>query len=534
MITLISILDSFIFSGLTDNIIWSLIKKAWEKASEKSWNELYLDSFISAFEMMRPTFSKYANGEIKLDKEHLQKTLSRNLKDIDSQGLSDLTGEAFIKTVAKVFSEKKIIVLGGNNLNQEDYDQLTYNIVNCAKSIFRRTILENENAFRQAVLSESKQNLDYVQELSKYLHNQFDITLVRLDSIEKKIVSHKTILDRIGFDISEIKQKLEIDRPEQELLEEIKINLETIQLSPMFEIGGLCSGYPLIPRPNQYFIAQEFNSEQDDLRQALSKAIEELGLVSVRADDFYWGGPILCKISALILSTRFGVYQLTKSQNRNVYLELGMAFGQRKPFILVKDRDAVVTSLVQGLEYFPINGYLDLRFNLIERANPLLAEIGRYKPYELPIAGSQRKIIIAHGGGWDVVDFSVMVANLVQDYKLKPVLLNDPGGNISYYLNKMNIAHETIGTEGGNRLDETANAIQSACLGIYRIDKESEADTFVSLGISIALNRPALLVYKTDPPSDLQGLNALKFSNEREFTYSFLQQFSPILNRYCQ
>lgn len=533
MSSLISFLDSYIFAGIPSNFVWDLIKKAWEKANEKTWDDLYIDSFITAFEILRPNFSKYADGDIRLDKQQLQKTLNQNLQiNTDTKGLSVLTSDAFLTTVAKLFSEKKLIILGGNNLGQNDYEQLTFHLVNAAKSVFRQTIIRNELAFRQAVIADSKQSFDTMRELSGYLYKQFDITLVKLGGIEQNIDDQNIKLGRIESDLLAIKQKLEIDIPEHDLIAQIKIDFEKIQSSPMFETGGLCSGYPLIPRPNQYFIAQEFSSEREDLRQALSGALDEFGLQSIRADDFYWGGPILCKISAMILSTRFGVYQLTKSQNRNVYLELGIAVGQRKPFILIKDHDAMIPSLAQGLEYFPVNGYLELKFNLMEKANSTLAEIGRYKPREISFSDNQSKVIVAHGGGWDAVDFSVAIANLVQGYNLKPVLLNDPDGKISYYLNKLNIIHEIIGIDRGNRLDHVVNAIQSALFGIYRIDKESEADTFLSLGISMALNRQGLLFYKADPPSDLQGLNSLRYSSEKELKSSFQTQFGAILKRF--
>ncbi len=78
--------------------------------------------------------------------------------------------------------------------------------------------------------------------------------------------------------------------------------------------------------PDKYFIAQEFRPESEDLRQAITATLAEFDVQSVRADDFYWPGALLCKISALIQSTPFGIYQLTTSQNRNVYLELLTCF----------------------------------------------------------------------------------------------------------------------------------------------------------------------------------------------------------------
>jgi hypothetical protein len=84
----------------------------------------------------------------------------------------------------------------------------------------------------------------------------------------------------------------------------------------MFEHGGLCGGYPLEPLADRYFVAQEFGADREDLRAALTASLAEFDVRPVCADDSLWPGHILCKASALIQSTPFGVYQLSIRQNR--------------------------------------------------------------------------------------------------------------------------------------------------------------------------------------------------------------------------
>ncbi len=330
-----------------------------------------------------------------------------------------------------------------------------------------------------------------------------------------------------------IKHHLGLDHPQTVIVEEIKAALDAAPRGPMFEAGGLCSGYLLNPVPDSYFVAQEFGPDRNDLREALTAALAEFGVQSIRADDFLWPGHILCKISALIQSTPFGVYQLTVSQNRNVHLELGIAIGLGRPFVLVKDKDAEVSPLAQGLDYYPIDSYLELRYEFGQKVHPFLADIANYCPQALPPSGSQRTAVIAHGD-LDVLDFCVPVAKMISEYGLTPVILGDPTGNLTRYLEMESVPHQIIGGIGRTRLDETVAAIQAARLGVYRIEKAGAPDTFLALGVSMGLNRPGLLIHKAkvDPPSDVKGLSALKFDSYTSLKQFFPERFGHLLRRY--
>lgn len=542
MVTFLSLLDSYIFSGVPSNIVWDLIKYAWQEATTKNWEELYLDSFSLAIEDFRPYLLCKVDGDIDLDKEAIYKIIHQDLgEDINSKGLHELTDEYFSDRLATELAKKDVLILGGHNLDKSEYSIFVQKLVERSNHIFKQSILENEVAFRYALITGNEENINIIYDLRDYLFENFSVTLSQLENIEQRLETQGDLLLKVETEINEISQTmlaieqiLELDRSEQEIIEEINADLIASKSGPIFVSGGLCDGYLLQPRPNQYFIAQEFRPGREDLRQAISKALLELNLESVEADDFYWGGPVLCKISALIQSTRFGVYQLTVSQNRNVYLELGIAIGLQKPFILLKDLDAEVSHLAQGLEYYPINSYLELRYEFGKKIYPVLAEITRYKSPKISISGNEQTVIIAHGNGWDSVDFSVMISEFLTKKNLTPILLSDPNGRISRYLDKMNISFQIIDYVGGNRLNQIFNAIQSARIGIYRIDKESDADTFIALGISIGLNRPGFLLSKSTPPSDLGGLSSLIYSSGEELKQLFLPHFSALLNRYSQ
>lgn len=331
----------------------------------------------------------------------------------------------------------------------------------------------------------------------------------------------RQLLDRHAVDQnSDLAARLHINRPIK-LVEE---NLRNTTIGPygsMFDGDGLlCRELPLKTMPRRYFIAQEFNNHKDDLRMAIEQAMAQFNYRSIRADDLYWGGPILCKISALIQGTPFGIYQLTASQNRNVYLELGIAIGLGRPFVLVKDRKAEVARLAGGLEYYQINSYFETRYQLGDLLKHYVTEIGEFRPESSTNVTSQKSAIVAHGG-LDPIDFTITIAKNFQKYGYTTLVLGKQDAELATFLRKEDIDYRFIST-----LDDTVTAIQSSRFGVYRVDKSSDADGFISYGIALAQNKKGILVRNSvnTIPSDLHGLNIIDFSNLQELNDSLKPQ----------
>ncbi len=385
---------------------------------------------------------------------------------------------------------------------------------------------------QMAILLEVMDQSSAVIEEIKSSEERFKVII---SQITDRISSQTKLLEIIASDQQAIKKQLGLDRPEKTIVKEIDTTIEAAHRSSIFESGGLCSGYSLQALPDRYFIAQEFSANREDLREALTNALNEYNVKPVLADDFVWPGHILCKISALIKSTPFGIYQLTTSQNRNVYLEFGIAIGLGRPFILVKDRDADVSPLAQGLEYYPMDSYLELRYEMGHQVRPFLTNIATYISQILPPPGTQRTAVIAHGD-LDPIDFCIPLAKALIKYDLKPIILGDKTQKLARYMELEKIPYEIIGTEGHIQLNETLRAIQTARLGVYRIEKTASPDTFLALGMSMGLNRPGFLVQRSnsEAPSDIKGLSALKFTSYSNLTQLFSTTFNNLLNRYSK
>ena len=326
---------------------------------------------------------------------------------------------------------------------------------------------------------------------------------------------------------NQIKELLEINKPTQSIESELR---ELLMIrSSLFAENGPCSGIPLEPFPEQYFVAQEFNETKNDLRETLAASFKELGFSPISAEDFMWTENILCKIAALIQGTPFGVYQLSTSQNRNVYLELGVAVGLHKPFVLVKDREAVPATIVRDIEYYQIDDYLSARHELGELLEKYITSIGRYQPKELPNRPSMQNAVISHWES-DYVDISITIAKHLKSSGYNPIIIGKHDQKLEDFLiSEVNISSP----EFAETRDEIFKAIHSSKFGVFRVDKSSSANNFLALGFTIGLNRPFLPIkhLRNEPPTDLNYLSPLEFSGYTDLAKKLQNRFGGWLSR---
>jgi hypothetical protein len=184
MAFLINLLDNYIFSGVPSNAAWDLIKVAWEKASQKSWEELYLDAFQVAVDEVRPRLAAYAEeGEVALDRSALSKVLHHDLGTaVGALPFSKLSSEEFAMKLAGAMEAHSVLVIGGHNLSPDDYAQLLRNLVCQANTRFKAAILADELAFRRVLLDEALTNQALVDDVQVYLADRFDLSEQRLQS----------------------------------------------------------------------------------------------------------------------------------------------------------------------------------------------------------------------------------------------------------------------------------------------------------------------------------------------------------------
>lgn len=309
------------------------------------------------------------------------------------------------------------------------------------------------------------------------------------------------------YEDDSIRKLLGIDKSDDEIIRDLLSSFKKNSQS-LFANDGLCRTIQLTTYPDKYFVAQEFNDNKDDLRKSIDVALKKFNFISIAANDFYSQSTIICKIAALIQGTPFGVYQLTPTQNRNVYLELGIAFGMEKPFILVKDKNANPAKIVRDIEYYPINSYLSMQYELGNLLENHIASIGRFQSKNSPIESSNKDVVIYHGDVEDV-DITATVVKVFKELGFNPVILGTRQEDLTSVLKSyMNLEPRFMETR-----DQITEAIQTSRLGVFRIHKSASADNFFALGYSIGKNKPTLTIKSVseEPPSDLLHLSPLSY-----------------------
>lgn len=281
-----------------------------------------------------------------------------------------------------------------------------------------------------------------------------------------------------------------------------------LQPTPALFSTGLCKGRLLSAKPNQYFVSHGFTPNLlADWRQALEEGLNQSGGNSSALQPYFSGDTLLsgfrlCSICEQLYTSRFSMFLLPPSQDRNVYLELGIAIGLGVPFFLIQHYDAKIPAILEGLSRYVKGGL----FRTMQR------EIGgQIEEYDfgvvhfvanLPKAGSQPIYLVAGG-------------ELIEDEDFEGSIKDAMDARYSY-LEMISLTGQLSGAENsGWILNQLVESIHSSRFAIYRVDQESSPSTFLALGISIGLNRPFLMMHRKnrDLPMDLRGMGMYQFPN---------------------
>ncbi|MCI0557729.1 MAG: hypothetical protein MN733_04485 [Nitrososphaera sp.] len=207
MASLLELIDKYIFSGVPSNAAWDAIKLAWEKANKRSWEELFLDSFERTVEDEHPRLEKYADagGDIRLDRKTLYTVLHYDLSaSIPSMTLHNITDQEFGEAVATALAAREALIIGGHNLDEDDYKSIVIGLVRKSTALFKKTVLLQRQAFEQAILDQGLENTELVLETLSFVETRFDIVLQRIGEqsavLEKIFTSVEVIQELIlGF-----------------------------------------------------------------------------------------------------------------------------------------------------------------------------------------------------------------------------------------------------------------------------------------------------------------------------------------------
>jgi Caspase domain len=291
-------------------------------------------------------------------------------------------------------------------------------------------------------------------------------------------------------------------------------NLEAlvVRQSNMFQGSGLCSGYLLKPSDDEFYLGYEWHEANHLLIDTLMEGLAYQQLKVYRPINDYSNGFTLCKIAAKIQTTRFSIFELTKAANPNVYLEIGVAIGLNRPMIRIKEAEAEISRLLEGLENYNLKSYRSLKKDL---SDPNWLNLTRYQTTPETVSPNN-SYVIAHGDYNLPLDFSLAVAEGLKESNLTPVIIGEDNTEIITALSEdLQISAGSFEENAPFLLDAAVKAIDSARFGIYRVEEGCALDTYLSLGIAIGLGKPFVLIAKRGAtlPEALKGLSINTFSS---------------------
>jgi hypothetical protein len=321
--------------------------------------------------------------------------------------------------------------------------------------------------------------------------------------------------------IKEIGASLGLDAPREEREKIIRNLIELYKNDTMFGGNGKCSNISPTVYPDHYFLAQRFDGKKADMRKALEDAFSRFNL-EVLTVDREIGGFLFCNIAALIMGTTFGVYHISEEQKPNIYIELGISIGLRKPFVLVKDRDAGIANILSFIHYYEMNNYFSLSEEFGNLTNDYITRIGYVDETLIPKDSFETQDVCISLGGLEVVDIGITLAQQVSKHGYQPVFLGETDKTLVRFLAQRGIKPIFYQT-----LQDIARAIAFSRFGIYRVDASASSSSFVNVGVAIGLNRPVFLInnVRESPPSDLSIFQSLTFEGIRNLDELFNSDF---------
>ena len=165
----IDFLVTYILSGIPSNAAWDLIKSTYLKATDKSWEEKYLEAFHNAVEQQWKHLETLSDSkEILFEQATLRKALEQSI-DINPESwtLWKLKDEEFSKKLTKALAKKSALIIGGHQLNEKDYENIILSLIQNVRSILVNKIQSNEDDFRKFVVDE----FEHIQLLLKSNRN---------------------------------------------------------------------------------------------------------------------------------------------------------------------------------------------------------------------------------------------------------------------------------------------------------------------------------------------------------------------------
>ncbi len=249
------------------------------------------------------------------------------------------------------------------------------------------------------------------------------------------------------------------------------------------------------------FVLMPFAEQYEPMYlEIIKKTVEEAGLISKRADDFFQSRRIMVDIQKSIQEAKFVIGDFS-GKNVNVFFEVGLAHGMGKPVILLTQSLEDVPPKLQGVRCIQYEDNMGGGLQLKERLTRAIKALQEVDYHFEPIFKSEAMEI---------------------DPKLCFVLTPDSTGT-TY----RNIIEKTVLEKGlhclnpnnifsfGDVMDKIWANLHKAHIVIVDMSGK-DADVFYLAGASQGLNKQVILMTQNlaDIPSDLRGAAPVVYSTQ--------------------
>lgn len=385
----------------------------------------------------------------------------------------------------------------------------------------RILVVEDDRRWREGILRETLAKAGYAVETS----STYAEAAIRLDEVDFSLavvdigLSEMDDRNAEGLDVlraiaqhhpsvpalvisgrltPELTQHVLMDLAAKRIIEKDKFDLK--------EFVELVRRYALRPS-SEYFVGHGFTPRQiRDLRPTVETALAQTGLFPYFADqEIEEGEHILHKVKERISESRFSIFDISLPRP-NVSVEIGIAVGLNRPFLVIVKQATVVPEIMEGLVAIRYSSFRSLSEELRERIpswNQQLAETDRSRRTYCYIQDKQCKrhnaiqnqtYLIADTRSSSAPDFRNAVIRACESSALRPVFLGQSA-------------------DIGPLLCQSCEQVQTTAFGVYDICQDSAADVFLTLGLAIGFDAPYVLLIEkgTEVPSSLKGLDSFQY-----------------------
>lgn len=305
-----------------------------------------------------------------------------------------------------------------------------------------------------------------------------------------------------------------------------------IQSLPALFSIGLCKGRIPKVAPQQYFVSHGFQPDVlVDWRETLTAVLAQANTSQEPLHPYFSGDTLLggyhfCGICEKLYATRFSIFLLPPTQDRNVYLELGIALGMEAPFLLIQPKETMIPPILDGLSRYVTSG----TFRTIRRELP--GKLGKLEEYDFGVVRMDTKQTQAQQ---DSSQYLIASGGLIDDEDVDGSIIDTLQAKYPT-LQAATLAQQIEAAGSGWTIEQLISTIRDTRFAIYRVNEKCSPTTFLALGISIALNRPFLMIQEagSDVPNDLRGIGMYQFPNFVTLEKKLIPQHQAFFDAYAQ